>query len=242
MTAPTELLPCPFCGNAPKARRFVEEYEADKDGPSGEYDAHFFICCDHCGIEQREEYRHDAITAWNRRASPQPANPAQVTDAMVAGGRAVAHPDDLAVDRFAAAMKIKLAKKRSEGRGGWDNRDECTAEHLSYLLVQHIIKGDPLDVGNLAMMLHQRGDRIVIDDETRSIAAALTHPAPSGQAAAVEDWDIEATADQIARQLAAEVKSFGHTGRIHGETYNAAKAGALEAFKRVRSALASVKE
>ncbi len=80
-----------------------------------------------------------------------------------------AHPDDLAVDRFAAAMKAKLAKKRNEGRGGWDNREECTAEHLSYLLIQHCLKGGPLDVGNLAMMLHQRGDRIVIDDETASI-------------------------------------------------------------------------
>lgn len=80
------------------------------------------------------------------------------------------HPDDLAVDRFATAMKAKLAKKRAEGRSGWDRKDECSAEDLTYMLVQHIWKGDPLDVGNLAMMLHQRGERIVIDSETRSIA------------------------------------------------------------------------
>lgn len=91
------------------------------------------------------------------------------------------HSDDLAVDRFAAAMKAKLSKKRSEGRSGWDNRNECTAEYLSYLLIQHIIKGDPLDVGNLAMMLHQRGDHIVIDDETRSIATALSQPHPADE-------------------------------------------------------------
>lgn len=90
-----------------------------------------------------------------------------------------AHPDDLAVDRFAAAMKAKLAKKRNEGRGGWDNREECTAEHLSYLLIQHCLKGDPLDVGNLAMMLHQLGDRIVIDDETASI---MRRPELAGEA------------------------------------------------------------
>lgn len=70
------------------------------------------------------------------------------------------HADDLAVDRFAIAMKAKLAKKRAEGRGGWDRKDECTAEFLSALLRDHVNKGDPLDVGNLAMMLHQRSERI----------------------------------------------------------------------------------
>jgi hypothetical protein len=70
------------------------------------------------------------------------------------------HPDDTAVDRFAAAMKEKLAKKRAEGRGGWDDRAVCTAEYLSKLLRAHVAKDDPLDVGNFAMMLHQRGERI----------------------------------------------------------------------------------
>ncbi len=69
-------------------------------------------------------------------------------------------------------MKAKLAKKRAEGRGGWDDPEQCSAAYLSYLLIQHCFKGDPLDVGNFAMMLHQRGDRIVIDDETASMARA----------------------------------------------------------------------
>lgn len=71
-----------------------------------------------------------------------------------------AHPDDLAVDRFASTMKVKLAKKRAEGRRGWERKDECTAEFLSQLLREHVEKGDPVDVGNLAMMLQQRGERI----------------------------------------------------------------------------------
>jgi phosphoribosyl-ATP pyrophosphohydrolase len=69
------------------------------------------------------------------------------------------HPDDAAVDRFASAMKGKLARKRIEGRGGW-NGPECDADILSRMLREHVEKGDPLDVGNLAMMLHQRGERI----------------------------------------------------------------------------------
>lgn len=66
------------------------------------------------------------------------------------------HPDDIAVDRFAASMKAKLAKKREEGRGGWDNPDECSIAFLSELLREHVNKGDPVDVGNLSMMIHQR--------------------------------------------------------------------------------------
>ncbi|MGI9573863.1 hypothetical protein ACRYJU_07225 [Alloalcanivorax xenomutans] len=72
------------------------------------------------------------------------------------------HPDDAAVDQFAAAMKAKLAKKRAEGRGGWQTASEAD---LSALLHEHVAKGDPLDVGNLAMMLHQNGQRV----------AALSH-------------------------------------------------------------------
>lgn len=66
-------------------------------------------------------------------------------------------PDDAAVDRFAAAMKAKLNKKRQEGRGGWQT---MTAEQLSALLHEHVCKCDPVDVANLAMMLHQNGQRI----------------------------------------------------------------------------------
>ena len=70
-----------------------------------------------------------------------------------------AHEDDLAVDRFAAVMKSKLAKKRNDGRGGWSG-PECSEETLSRMLRDHIAKGDPVDVANFAMMLHQRGERI----------------------------------------------------------------------------------
>lgn len=83
------------------------------------------------------------------------------------------HPDDLAVDRFAIAMKAKLTEKRAEGRRGWDDPAECSAGYLSMLLVEHIEKGDPLDVGNLAMMLHERGDRIA-DERERYAAKRAT--------------------------------------------------------------------
>lgn len=69
------------------------------------------------------------------------------------------HPDDLAVDRFAAAMKAKLQWERKErGRSGWQ---EMSAEALSRILFEHLPKGDPVDVANLCMMLSLNGQRIV---------------------------------------------------------------------------------
>ncbi|WP_312529627.1 hypothetical protein [Paracoccus sp. (in: a-proteobacteria)] len=81
------------------------------------------------------------------------------------------HPDEEAVDRFAAAMKTKLRKKRAEGRSGWDG-PECDANVLTRLLREHVEKGDPLDVGNLSMMLHQRGERIQTDPKPQTVAWA----------------------------------------------------------------------
>ena len=70
------------------------------------------------------------------------------------------HPDDLAIDRFAAAMKEKMAASRAKGRSGWEDRDACSDALLAGMLVGHLPKGNRgnfEDVANLAMMLHQRG-------------------------------------------------------------------------------------
>lgn len=102
----------------------------------------------------------------------------QVVDTVLAAlePNPAAHPDDAAVDRFAAAMKAKLEKKRADGRGGWEG-PTCTADFLSKLLREHVEKGDPVDVANLAMMLHQRGERIepnpTAQDREALVAATL---------------------------------------------------------------------
>jgi len=70
------------------------------------------------------------------------------------------HPDSVAVDRFASEMKVKLAQKRAEGRGGWQHKESCSGDFLSQLLREHVEKGDPIDVANFCMMLHQRGECI----------------------------------------------------------------------------------
>lgn len=81
-------------------------------------------------------------------------------DAIIAGQVQAQHPDDVAVDNFAKAMKEKLAKARAKGRSGWDDPAACSVEHLADLLLDHIGKGNPgafEDIANFAMMLHQRG-------------------------------------------------------------------------------------
>ncbi|MEM4988802.1 hypothetical protein V8G57_15520 [Collimonas sp. H4R21] len=66
--------------------------------------------------------------------------------------------DDHAVDLFAKAMKEKLAKKRLQGFGGWHDISTLRDATLNELLLRAVAKGDPVDVGNFAMMLFCRND------------------------------------------------------------------------------------
>ena len=76
-------------------------------------------------------------------------------------GQASQHPGDVAVDVFAAAMKAKLAAARAKGRGGWAGDEPGMQQRLSNMLREHVTKGDPVDVANFAMFLHQRGEGIM---------------------------------------------------------------------------------
>lgn len=70
----------------------------------------------------------------------------------------IAHPDDLAIDNFAQAMKEKMAKQRAKDYSGWNDKSACSEQKLQGQLLHHIAKGDPVDVGNFAMMLFNRGE------------------------------------------------------------------------------------
>lgn len=74
------------------------------------------------------------------------------------------HADDIAVEQFATAMKGKLAACRARGRSGWDDPARCSLDVLQTLLAEQLCKGDPVDVGNFAMMVWRRGG------STRSLA------------------------------------------------------------------------
>lgn len=77
------------------------------------------------------------------------------------------HPDDEAVDRFAAAMKEKLAVARTKGRNGWENKAAVSGEELTDALVDHLWKGDPRDVANFCMFLWARGEHIALASDSR---------------------------------------------------------------------------
>jgi hypothetical protein len=84
------------------------------------------------------------------------------------------HADDVAVDTFAQAMKNKMAQMRERGRGGWDKPDECTVESLIQMLIENISKGDPVDIGNFAMMLFHR-DVLAVDMAKALMDSYLTY-------------------------------------------------------------------
>jgi hypothetical protein len=69
----------------------------------------------------------------------------------------VEHPDDSAVDRFAAKMRAKMAASRAKGREGWDDPTRCSPDVLVRLMYAHAEKGDPVDVANFCMMLDHYG-------------------------------------------------------------------------------------
>ena len=58
--------------------------------------------------------------------------------------------DERAVADFSRAMTTKMALGRVKGHSGWQT---CPIEILWSMLRDHVEKGDPVDVGNFAMMI-----------------------------------------------------------------------------------------
>ena len=65
--------------------------------------------------------------------------------------------DNEAVDKLAKAMKDKLAEKRKQGYHGWAT---CKHGDLVQLLINHVDKGDPIDVANFCAFLFARGEQL----------------------------------------------------------------------------------
>ena len=57
------------------------------------------------------------------------------------------------VSAFAREMKKKLREKMREGYHGWDDPDSFNPKAIMRALVDHVDKGDPVDVANVAAFL-----------------------------------------------------------------------------------------
>lgn len=81
--------------------------------------------------------------------------------------------DDAALYAFAAVVSAKLAAGRAAGRSGWNDPAQCSIERLQGMLVECVAKGDAVDVGALAMMIHQRGGRTALAQHQQNPLLAL---------------------------------------------------------------------
>lgn len=144
---------------SPEAAEQVTIQTVASDNAAIDYEALYEQMCERCDALDAELAKHEQkeqVEKTKDIGARLTSHRFRLDEAKVAEPVSE-HPDDAAVDAFAAQMKTKLAKKRADGRGGWQ---ACSAQHLSNLLREHVHKGDPIDVANLAMMLHQNGQRI----------------------------------------------------------------------------------
>lgn len=68
------------------------------------------------------------------------------------------NPDNVAVDRFAAALKTEMAAARSKGWRGWAAHAHCSTAELQDMLMGRVAKGETLQIGVFAAMLWNRGE------------------------------------------------------------------------------------
>ena len=64
---------------------------------------------------------------------------------------------EIAFGRFTKAMDEKMQTSFAKGWGGWNRPSECSTQRLLSLFEEAVRKGDIVDIGNYAMMLHGRG-------------------------------------------------------------------------------------
>lgn len=64
--------------------------------------------------------------------------------------------DEVGRVRFAPAMSAELARRRAEGKTGWNNPDVCTIPQLETHMEERMAAGDVVGVACAAMMIWNR--------------------------------------------------------------------------------------
>lgn len=135
---------------------------------------------------------------------------------LPASQNAEPHTDDQAVDRFAAAMREKMASARAKGRSGWNDRESCSADHLNTMLAAHLAKGDPVDIGNFAMMLWNRGDRTSAPGTPEALSEPLAWAALDLNGAIVYQNASRENVDTNRRYIKTPTRIVGLIAQLNG--------------------------
>lgn len=94
-----------------------------------------------------------------KRRAKAPAPPAEPLPFQVEATRDPAEvADNAAVDLFADAMRERLALKRLQGYGGWNDATQCDARKIARLFMDKLFgTADGEDLGNYLAFLHHFG-------------------------------------------------------------------------------------
>jgi hypothetical protein len=121
------------------------------------------------------------------------------------------HPDDLAVDRMATAMKEHLAARRAGPQGDWRDSAQADVEDVAAALMTALAAGHAIDAAVRCMQLVERGaNPTLLGAAWYACSTSLGEPTGGSQAAppttlfgALMDlyWQVKLANDQSVGQL-----------------------------------------
>lgn len=161
-----------------------------------------------------ERYVSEAFSVKDRPAAIRQAMEMEIGDLRAAPTQE-RHSDDTAWDKFVEAAKAKMAEKRAEGRGGWDDPTQCNVQDLATLLVELVERGDPVNIANVCMMIWNRAQSGYPLGSFDIITASINR-APVRPVAVPDGWKLVPIAPTT--QIEDTIKDIGTSS---GEGWNA---------------------
>lgn len=130
--------------------------------------------------------------------------------------------DNAAVDLFAEAMRERLAQKRAQGYGGWNDPTQCDARKIARLFMDKLFgTADGEDLGNYLAFLHHFGHggqyalREVVKDHVKALnASASADAARVREQLAVANKELEHARDVARRAEANLARAMGYIDRV----------------------------
>lgn len=149
-------------------------------------------------LAERLQVHPDQVTKLTRegRIPHMPIGPRLIRynfDDVCAALRVAQHPDDDAVDTFAGRMRARMSEKRDQGREGWES---AGVDELGLKLLRSIADGDPIDVGNYAMMIDALGGGTdhALEQHLDTVLYEIRSPFRVVPCVGVEQWNLIAEA------------------------------------------------